>query len=135
MTSDEIRAPNRVFVSPGVVSNGVPDWDDGEWFPDPLFNHPIEYYANSVVRFSYKASSEHVGAMNFQFLEDLNKVTLVPVIVVPDITIRITARAPEMREAMNPHVAVVVYWEHQQIPKDLQGKLIVLRDKIMEATL
>jgi len=40
-----VDAPERIYASPSVVSNGIPDWDDGEWYQ---FNENLPFEAAFV---------------------------------------------------------------------------------------
>lgn len=109
-------------------------WEDGHWFPDPLFGKPPEFYKDAVVRVTYKATAINASQVNLHFAEELNKHTLIPTILVGDIETGVVARAPELKEPMSCHEAVQVYWSKLGIPEDRQAAAIVLRDKILEAT-
>ena len=109
-------------------------WEDGHWFPDPLFGKTPDFYKDAIVRVTYKASAVNASQVNLQFVEELNKFTLIPTILVGDVESAVVARAPELKEPMSCHGAVEVYWAKQGIPEEQQAAAIILRDKILEAT-
>jgi DNA repair exonuclease SbcCD nuclease subunit len=120
--------------SPKIYSFNT-HWDNGAFYPDPLQGEEPSFYKDSFVKIRYKVTQNNSGSVNLAFLEELNKHTLLPVAVEPDIQMDIVTRAPELRKPMDHREAVEVYWEHKGVPEEKKKNLIVLREKILEASL